>query len=683
MFNNYAIVQGVDQIVPVDVYAPGCPPGPETLHARHPHAARARSRTGELTRRREATGAGAGVAGRRSATASADAASDHRADADRGRRRRRRRTSPRRRARRPTPSRCTARPVTRRAARRVVHPRRERATSTCVARAARRGLAACASTSPPSTTSPTRRRAACPTASSPSASRSSSLLISHHERERVRVRVQVPEDDPVVPSLFERPPRHRGAGARGVRHVRHPLRRPPRPHPHPHARGLGRPPAAQGLRASAASRCSSRATRRDRDERRRCRPTVDATATVDRPTRATRRWPPPRRRWAASRCCARSARVLRMSEAEAADLAERRPRRGRDDDHQHGAAAPQHPRRAAAHARARGRDRAAHQADHRLPAHRHGEDGRGPHLPPGPHQRHPHGLRRRRSSTSWCSRWPPRSCSASRCPTRATWIRMLMCELNRISSHLLFLATNGMDLGAVSMMLYGWREREEALRFFEKVTGLRMNHNYIRPGGVAADLPDGWRDDVLRLLDVIPPRLDEYDIADDRPADLAGAAPGRRRHHRRGGHRPRRHRPDPALHRLRLGPAPRHAVPRLRPGRLRRHRRHLRRLLRPLRHPPQRDPRVDAHRRARSSTSMPDGRLPDPGQEGHAAAAGPHRRVDGGAHPPLQDLHRGLQGARGRGLRRGRVAPGRARLLHRVATARPSRTACTSAARAS
>jgi NADH-quinone oxidoreductase subunit D len=97
-------------------------------------------------------------------------------------------------------------------------------------------------------------------------------------------------------------------------------------------------------------------------------------------------------------------------------------------------------------------------------------------------------------------------------PERATWIRMLMCELNRMSSHLLFMATNGMDLGAVSMMIYGWREREEVLRFLEKVTGLRMNHNYIRPGGVAADLPDGWRDDVLRLLEIIPPRLDEYDV---------------------------------------------------------------------------------------------------------------------------------------------------------------------------
>ena len=52
-------------------------------------------------------------------------------------------------------------------------------------------------------------------------------------------------------------------------------------------------------------------------------------------------------------------------------------------------------------------------------------------------------------------------------PERAQWIRMLMCEMNRLSSHLLFMATNGMDLGAVSMMLYGWREREEVLRFFE------------------------------------------------------------------------------------------------------------------------------------------------------------------------------------------------------------------------
>src|SRR5437764_2576164 len=92
-------------------------------------------------------------------------------------------------------------------------------------------------------------------------------------------------------------------------------------------------------------------------------------------------------------------------------------------------------------------------------------------------------------------------------PERATWIRMLMVELNRMSSHLLWMATNGMDLAATSMMIYGFREREVVLDFLEKVTGLRMNHNYIRPGGVAADLPDGWDDDVEAICQAVPSPL--------------------------------------------------------------------------------------------------------------------------------------------------------------------------------
>ncbi len=97
-------------------------------------------------------------------------------------------------------------------------------------------------------------------------------------------------------------------------------------------------------------------------------------------------------------------------------------------------------------------------------------------------------------------------------PERAQWIRTLICEVNRLSSHMLFMATNGMDLGAVSMMLYGWREREELLRFLEMVTGLRMNHNYIRPGGVAVDMPDGWRESLEVILDTLPARLEEFDV---------------------------------------------------------------------------------------------------------------------------------------------------------------------------
>ncbi len=96
-------------------------------------------------------------------------------------------------------------------------------------------------------------------------------------------------------------------------------------------------------------------------------------------------------------------------------------------------------------------------------------------------------------------------------PTRATWIRMLMCELNRVSSHLMWMATNGMDLGSTTMMIFGFREREMVLSFFEKTTGLRLNTNYIRPGGVAADLPDGWEDDVAVICDTVLNRSFEYD----------------------------------------------------------------------------------------------------------------------------------------------------------------------------
>ena len=99
-------------------------------------------------------------------------------------------------------------------------------------------------------------------------------------------------------------------------------------------------------------------------------------------------------------------------------------------------------------------------------------------------------------------------------PDRAVWIRMLMSELNRISSHLVWMATNGMDLGASSMMIYGLRERELILAFFEKTAGLRLNLNYVRPGGVAADLPDGWQDDVLVICDTIYARTFEYDKVD-------------------------------------------------------------------------------------------------------------------------------------------------------------------------
>jgi NADH-quinone oxidoreductase subunit D len=84
-------------------------------------------------------------------------------------------------------------------------------------------------------------------------------------------------------------------------------------------------------------------------------------------------------------------------------------------------------------------------------------------------------------------------------------------ELNRISSHLVWLATTGMELGALSMMIYGFREREYILDIFELASGLRMNHAYIRPGGVAQDLPDEAVERIRKFLSFMPGRIDSYE----------------------------------------------------------------------------------------------------------------------------------------------------------------------------
>jgi NADH-quinone oxidoreductase subunit D len=103
-------------------------------------------------------------------------------------------------------------------------------------------------------------------------------------------------------------------------------------------------------------------------------------------------------------------------------------------------------------------------------------------------------------------------------PPRAQVLRVLLCELNRIASHLVWVATGGMELGAVSVMLYGFRERELILDIFEAVTGLRMNHAYIRPGGVIMDLPPEGPRLIARLLDTMPSLIDDYErILNDNP----------------------------------------------------------------------------------------------------------------------------------------------------------------------
>jgi NADH-quinone oxidoreductase subunit D len=96
-------------------------------------------------------------------------------------------------------------------------------------------------------------------------------------------------------------------------------------------------------------------------------------------------------------------------------------------------------------------------------------------------------------------------------PDRATTIRVLMMELNRIASHLVWLATTGLELGALSMMIYGFREREYILDIFELTSGLRMNHAYIRPGGLAQDMPDEAIARTREFVRFMPDRIDSYE----------------------------------------------------------------------------------------------------------------------------------------------------------------------------
>jgi NADH-quinone oxidoreductase subunit D len=103
-------------------------------------------------------------------------------------------------------------------------------------------------------------------------------------------------------------------------------------------------------------------------------------------------------------------------------------------------------------------------------------------------------------------------------PPRATVIRVMLCELNRVSSHLVALATGGLELGAISMMLYGFREREIILDVFEAVTGLRMNHAFFRIGGLAMDLPLGAEEQIRSILRTLRERIHEYEsLLSDNP----------------------------------------------------------------------------------------------------------------------------------------------------------------------
>src|ERR1700751_1306644 len=96
-------------------------------------------------------------------------------------------------------------------------------------------------------------------------------------------------------------------------------------------------------------------------------------------------------------------------------------------------------------------------------------------------------------------------------PERVRWIRVLIAELQRINSHLVWLGTHGMEVGAVSVMLYCFRERELLLNINEMLAGFRLFPSYMRIGGVREDLPRGWHEAVRTFIDRLEIKLDEYE----------------------------------------------------------------------------------------------------------------------------------------------------------------------------
>ncbi|MGZ4392652.1 MAG: NADH dehydrogenase (quinone) subunit D [Gaiellaceae bacterium] len=101
-------------------------------------------------------------------------------------------------------------------------------------------------------------------------------------------------------------------------------------------------------------------------------------------------------------------------------------------------------------------------------------------------------------------------------PARATWMRMLLAELNRIHSHLVWLGTAALELGAISMFWYCFRERDRILDLFELVAGFRMHTRYFQVGGLAEDVPPGFWEECAKFVEVMPKAIDDYETLIDR-----------------------------------------------------------------------------------------------------------------------------------------------------------------------
>ena len=253
-------------------------------------------------------------------------------------------------------------------------------------------------------------------------------------------------------------------------------------------------------------------------------------------------------------------------------------------------------------------------------------------------------------------------------PRRATWARMAMAELNRIHSHLVWLGTSALELGAISLFWYCFDDRDQILDLFEMAGGTRMHTRYVQVGGIAEDLPPDFTSEARKFCESMPKSVDEYEAILDRNAIWLERTKGVGLLSS-----------DDALALAQSGPMLRSTGV---DWDLRRDMPYLAYdevdfdvpvygggdVYDRYRVPHGRDARVGAHRPPVPRPARRDGRraVDRRRPQGRPAAAARAPHLDGVAHPPLQDRHRGLHGARGRGLRRDRVAARRERLLPRL-----------------
>ena len=247
-------------------------------------------------------------------------------------------------------------------------------------------------------------------------------------------------------------------------------------------------------------------------------------------------------------------------------------------------------------------------------------------------------------------------------PERAQWLRVLHLELNRIASHLFWIATAALDIGAITMLWWGCRDRDYVLDLFEMSGGQRLHTRYFQVGGVAEDIPPGFEQKVREFVEMMPRRIDQYESLLDRNEIWLQRMKGTGIV------------PEEQL--LELGVT----GPLLRasgnPWDLRKAMPYSSyeqfdfqvpvglggRQLRPLQGAPHRDARV-AQDRGAGDRRPARGPVHHDRPQVRAAAAPRAGDLDGGADPPLQARDRGLPRAAGRGVQRDRVAARRARLL--------------------